>query len=188
MHADRPCALPQMTQWRNFPASYHHADEVLHDSCLVAGRRSAGLPARGRRVRCHGRRRAVSAYRCCRRRRSGEARAERHKPAPQPGERRSHTLAAAAVAGFGTRRAAGVSARSEHGHRRARRRRTHAFAAVVDGNNTPGHPINNPFSFGAGAAPLAPMATAHIRGPQDHWRVATAMSEPIRIGGGGAEH
>jgi hypothetical protein len=63
-----------------------------------------------------------------------------------------------------------------------------AFAPVVDGNNNPGHPINNIFSFGAGAAPLAPMAAAQIRGPQDHWMVAAAMSEPIRIGGGGAEH
>jgi beta-N-acetylhexosaminidase len=53
-----------------------------------------------------------------------------------------------------------------------------AFAPVVDVNNNPANPIINTRSFGAEPALVSRLATAHIRGLQEHGMIATAKHFP----------
>jgi beta-N-acetylhexosaminidase len=52
------------------------------------------------------------------------------------------------------------------------------FSPVVDVNNNPSNPIINTRSYGADAALVARLATAHVRGIQDHGMLATAKHFP----------
>jgi beta-N-acetylhexosaminidase len=52
------------------------------------------------------------------------------------------------------------------------------FAPVVDVNNNPANPIINTRSYGADPAAVGRMATAHIRGLQEHGLLATAKHFP----------
>jgi beta-N-acetylhexosaminidase len=53
-----------------------------------------------------------------------------------------------------------------------------AFAPVVDVNNNPSNPIINTRSYGADPSLVARLASAHIRGLQDHGMIATAKHFP----------